>query len=149
VVASASELPPLPLRERASPKLPATPRLAGREGEKSSGGAERRREGEVEGRVVPGSIVISALQEVDAAWANQVDETMLLSDAPGPGSGCEMLERFWLPDAVEGISDYRFDEIEDFEGGSSILSDPPTKVFQKLLLEDAFSRRSQDGIFGG
>jgi hypothetical protein len=85
--------------------------------------------------------MISALQEIDSAWPNEVNEAVLLSDAPRPSARRQMLQRLRFSDTVERFSKDRFDEIENLERGSAVLGNPPAKILQKFLLKDTFLSR--------
>jgi hypothetical protein len=73
--------------------------------------------------------VIPALEEIDPVGPDEIDEAVLLRDAPGPGAGSEMLQRLRLPDSLEWVAQDGFDEIEDLERNLPIRRDPFPKIF--------------------
>jgi hypothetical protein len=50
---------------------------------------------------------------MDTITANQVNQTMLLRDSPGPGTGQFVLERFWLADPANWISQDFFHHVQN------------------------------------
>lgn len=57
--------------------------------------------------------MVSTHQEIDALVANQVDESMLLSDASRPDVGADVAKGFWFADPLKRISEYGFDQPQD------------------------------------
>ena len=60
-----------------------------------------------------GSVVVSALQEIDAIVAHEVDDAVLLRESPRPGVSCEMAQRLRFADPAKRVSHDIFDENED------------------------------------
>jgi hypothetical protein len=55
--------------------------------------------------------VIAPHEEIDTVVADQVHEAMFLGDPSGPDVRSEMLDGFWLSDALEGIAHDGFNQL--------------------------------------
>lgn len=83
--------------------------------------------------------MIPRLQEVDPRLAHQVDESMLLGDAPRPAATEVELERLGLADAAKRIPHDGFYQIKDAQRRLAVCSDPEAKIFPQLRVEDGRS----------
>jgi hypothetical protein len=70
--------------------------------------------------------VIAGLQEIDTGHTNTVNETMLPSDATGPGTGVSVFQWFWFPNPDEGIVEYGIHQVEDAKSNATIRLHPKT-----------------------
>lgn len=71
-----------------------------------------------------GSVVVTALQELDSVGLDQIDTAMLLRDAPGPDIGTEVFQRLGLADAVEGVAQNGLNQIQQALGGTAVRLNP-------------------------
>jgi hypothetical protein len=60
----------------------------------------------------PHSVVEARLEEVDPIGTDQADDSVLLCEAPRPGTQGEVLERLGLTDALERIAEDGLDQVE-------------------------------------
>jgi hypothetical protein len=60
----------------------------------------------------PHSVVEARLEEVDPIGTDQVDNSVLLCEAPRPGAWGKVLERLRLTDALERIAEDGLDQVE-------------------------------------
>jgi len=74
--------------------------------------------------MVPGSVVVAALQELDSVGLDQIHAAMLLRDTPGPDIGAEVFQRFGLADAVEGVAQNGLNQIQQSLGGTAVRLNP-------------------------
>lgn len=88
--------------------------------------------------------MVAGLEEVDAIVSDKVDKSVFLGQTAGPDVGAEVPKRLRFPEPRERVGHDGFDEGEDFEGDSSVILDPVTKVFAELVLKDAVPT-SRDG----
>ena len=65
--------------------------------------------------------MISRLQKVDAIVVHEIDQAMLLRNAPRPNPCTEVLQRFRFSDAAERLPHNRFDQLQDTERGTSAV----------------------------
>jgi len=80
--------------------------------------------------------VVTRLQKRDAVPLDEIDEAMLLREAPRPDTPAEMLQRLRLADSVERISHDGLDEIHETQRDAPLGFDPVAEIFSKLRLED-------------
>ncbi len=83
--------------------------------------------------------MVPGLEEVDAFVSDQIDDAVLLRQAPRPHVGAEIFDGFGLADSLKGISAHRLDEIEAAQRGLPVGRDPVSQVFEELLLENRYS----------
>lgn len=86
------------------------------------------------------SIMIPGLEKIDSVVPDQVNQAVLLGDAPGPEAGGEMLEGFGFADALEWVAEDRFDKIQDAQGGFALCLDPMAQVVPEFRLEYGAAR---------
>lgn len=79
--------------------------------------------------------MIASLEEVDAAIADQVDETVLLGEAARPGARGQVLQWFGLPEPSERISEHGPDQVEGPWRCVSVRGDPIPKILEELQLK--------------
>ena len=84
--------------------------------------------------------MVTRLQKIYPPAAHFVDDPVLLGDPSRPAAGKPESERLRFPDSLEGVTQYGFHQIQDSECRAAIVLDPPPEVFQKLPMEDRFSR---------
>ena len=70
------------------------------------------------------SVVIARLQKVDAIVVHEIDQAMLLRNAPRPNTGAEILQRFRFSDIAERLPHNRFDQLQNTERGTTIRFNP-------------------------
>ena len=87
-------------------------------------------------RSMTGSVVIPRLQEIYPAFTDQIHNTMLLGQAPGPSPSGEMLERFGFANTTKRVTENRFDQRQRTESGPPIGLDPIAQVLAKLWMKD-------------
>jgi hypothetical protein len=58
-------------------------------------------------------VVIATHHEIDALFANEIDQAVLLSNASGPDAAPEVLQWLRFADPAEWIAHDRFDEVQD------------------------------------
>jgi hypothetical protein len=80
--------------------------------------------------------VITSLQEIDAIVLDEIDDPVLLREAPRPRTCGEIFERLRFSNSVERIAKDRFYHIERAQRDTAIRFDPMAKVFAKLRLID-------------
>jgi len=79
--------------------------------------------------------MVTGLQEFDALVLDHIHETMLLGEAARPDIGAKIFEGFGFADPVEGVAQYRLDQIEKAQGQAAIGFHPVAPIFQKLGME--------------
>jgi hypothetical protein len=52
--------------------------------------------------------MIAGLEKVNTVSAHQIHKAMLLGQPVRPHAGSKILQRFWFPKPLEGITSYRF-----------------------------------------
>ena len=91
------------------------------------------------------SIMIPGLEEVDTVVADEVNEAVFLGETARPDTGGEILERFRLADAAEGIAHDRFDQVEGAQGHLSVGFDPVVQVVTEFRLENGLATFTPQG----
>ncbi len=63
---------------------------------------------------------------------------MLLCNPARPATSENVLERFWLPDAAERVSQHGFIKLENSQGYLAVCIDPVTEILAKFAMEYGF-----------
>jgi hypothetical protein len=72
---------------------------------------------------MPQSVVIPSLQKVHSVVEYPIHQPMLVGEPPGPDVRPKVFERLGLPDPFEGVSEDRFEQIEEPQRELAILLD--------------------------
>ena len=84
--------------------------------------------------------MVPRLKEVDSAFANEIDEAVLLSDPAGP-TPCKIeLEWLGFAGSLEGVAEDRFDQVEDAQRDLPVCADPVVEIVAKLRAKGRSSR---------
>jgi len=70
--------------------------------------------------------MIPCLQEINPVISHQIDDAMFLRQPSGPGSRCEVAQRFRLADALEGITKNGLDQVKSAQGQLAVGLYPVT-----------------------
>ncbi len=92
--------------------------------------------------------MVPALQEVDARRSDEVDETVFLGQAAGPGAGELVLQRLRLADAGERVAQHGLDEAQEPQGGRAVVLDPPGEVGEEVPVEERLALGGGAQAFG-
>ncbi len=79
--------------------------------------------------------MVTSLEEVQLFATYQIDDTVFLGEAPGPGTSRKVPEWFRFPDAMKGVAQDRLNDDEGPGGDPSIGFHPEPQVLQELELE--------------
>jgi hypothetical protein len=82
------------------------------------------------------SVVIPCLKEIYPAFTDQIHDTVLLGQPPGPSPSGEMLEWFRFANTTKWVTQNRFDQRQRTESGPPIGLDPIAQVLAKLWMKD-------------
>jgi hypothetical protein len=85
------------------------------------------------------SVVEARLEEVDPVFADQIDDPVLLGQAPRPGAREDVLERLRLTFSLKRIAQHGVDDLQCAQRRPAVGLDPETQVFQELALEDCLA----------
>jgi hypothetical protein len=82
------------------------------------------------------SIVVSSLKKINGFVPDSVYQPVFLSDAPGPTTGEQVLERLRLARALERVAHYRFHQVKHPDCRAPVRFDPIAEVLPKLKVEN-------------
>ncbi len=80
--------------------------------------------------------MIARLQEIDSRLADPVNQTMLLSDSPGPGAAEGMLERLGFADSAKRIPQNSLHQLKYAQRSLAIGLNPVAKILTKFAVEN-------------
>jgi len=84
-------------------------------------------------------MMVPRLEEINAVVAHQVDDAMLLREAPGPYAGSEVLQRLGPSDASKGVPHDSLYHIQRPQGNLAVPSHPVPQVFSELRMKHGFA----------
>lgn len=91
------------------------------------------------------SVVVPSLKKIDTICAHQIDKTVLLGYAPGPGIGGNELEGLRFANAFKRITKDVFDDSNHAQGRLAIMLDPVLQILDEFRLKDGFARATRQG----
>lgn len=84
-------------------------------------------------------IMVSCLEEINAVIAHQVDDAMLLREAPGPYAGSEVFKRLGPSDAPKGVPHDSLYDIQRTQGDLAVRFHPVPQVISELRMKHGFA----------
>lgn len=88
------------------------------------------------------SVMVPRLKEIDPIPAYPVNNSVFLSQPPGPDPRADVFERLRLPNPVKGVAKRCLHQVHRPEGNPSIYFDPVTKVLSKFGMENGIALHS-------
>ena len=84
-------------------------------------------------------IVIPRLQEVDSVLRDEVDDSVLLGEPPGPDALRQMLQWLRLADSSEGILQHGLHDLDGPNRDSTIGPNPVAQILAEFPMEDGIA----------
>lgn len=87
------------------------------------------------------SIMIAALEEQDPIREHEVDESMFLAEAAGPGARQDVFQRLRFAEPREWVPEARIDKVKNLESDFAVRLHPVPEIVPELRLKDCKALR--------